>query len=83
MLKLKPYQERTLAALRAYLEVARMDGPEKAFAAVSGDESPARSPYRSIDGLEPVPYVCLRLPTGGGKTILASYVIDVAAKSYL
>jgi type III restriction enzyme len=83
MLKLKPYQERALAALRAYLEAARVNGPEKAFAAVSGDESPARSPYRSIDGLEPVPYVCLRLPTGGGKTILASYVIDVAAKSYL
>ena len=30
-----------------------------------------------------VPYVCLRLPTVGGKTILATHSIEVAANTYL
>ena len=39
-------------------------------------------PYRSYDFGE-MPYVCLRLPTGGGKTVLASYAVSVAQKAYL
>jgi type III restriction enzyme len=84
MLKLKAYQERTLAALRTYLDAARIDGPDRAFASfLLQEENPDKRPYKAIEGLEGMPYVCLRLPTGGGKTILASYAIDVAAKSYL
>ena len=30
-----------------------------------------------------MPYICLRLPTGGGKTVLASYAVSVAQKAYL
>ncbi len=30
-----------------------------------------------------MPYVCLRLPTGGGKTIVAAHAIRTAARSYI
>ncbi|WP_366416408.1 DEAD/DEAH box helicase family protein [Novosphingobium sp. 32-60-15] len=35
------------------------------------------------NGLIETPYVCLRLPTGGGKTILAAHSITVAKESWL
>jgi type III restriction enzyme len=84
MFALKRYQQRTLDVLKSFLERARFDGPESAFAttlAESGIGSPRR--YRAIDGLEAAPYVCLRLPTGGGKTVLAAHSVAVAAKAYL
>lgn len=83
MLNLKEYQQQTLSTLRTYLEAARVDGPKAAFEAVVEGEQKRREQYRSLAGLEDVPYVCLRLPTGGGKTILASHSIQVAAKAYL
>jgi type III restriction enzyme len=39
--------------------------------------------YHKQEGLEHVPYVCLRLPTGGGKTIVGAYAIRTAAQSYI
>ena len=32
---------------------------------------------------EQTPYVCIRIPTGGGKTILAAHAVGVAARDYL
>ena len=32
---------------------------------------------------EKIPYVCIRIPTGGGKTIVAAHAVGVAAKEYL
>ncbi len=40
-------------------------------------------PYRTITGLPGVPNVCLRLPTGGGKTLLAAHTVAVAGRHYL
>jgi type III restriction enzyme len=40
-------------------------------------------PYRPLPGLEKAPYVCLRLPTGGGKTLLAAHTLKIAADAYL
>jgi len=36
-----------------------------------------------LEKLEGTPYVCLRLPTGGGKTFLAAQAVKVAAKQFL
>lgn len=85
-MKLKPFQDDALKALRGFLEEARISGdPASAFAAVAkpagSEERPA--PYRTVPGLESVPYVCLRLPTGGGKTLLAAHSVAVAAKAYI
>ena len=84
MLILKPYQRRTLNTLKRYLEAARLSGDPKAAydELMQAAETPAR-PFLAIDGLETVPYVCVRIPTGGGKTFLAAHTVATAATSYL
>ncbi len=39
------------------------------------------SPAPQVD--PQTPYVCIRIPTGGGKTIVAAHAVGVAAKEYL
>ncbi len=81
---LKRYQTDTLAILRQFLEEARITGPKAAYEdIVSAPEQAARlrgyaGPYKALEGLPGVPYVCLRLPTGGGKTILAAHAVSLA-----
>lgn len=82
MLKLKNYQQNTLDKLTAFLDEARLLDALQAFANEQ-DAQGYRSNYRSIKGLEDVPYLCLRLPTGGGKTLLGSYAIGDVADHYL
>ncbi len=79
MLTLKRYQKETLAALEAFLQNARFEPVAGAFAAVTGRPAEA---YRHYSFGE-IPYVCLRLPTGGGKTLLASHAVRVATEQYL
>jgi type III restriction enzyme len=80
---LKKYQVATLEVLQSYLEAVRTVGAKPAFddMAKAGVRDPR--PYRPLDGLETVPYVCLRLPTGGGKTLLSAHTVKIAADSYL
>ncbi len=40
-------------------------------------------PYHPLPGAEEVPYICLRVPTGGGKTFLAAHAIDMVKQHYL
>jgi type III restriction enzyme len=82
---LKTYQKDTLGELRAYLDDARVYGAKDAFIrARNEDVRPGfRAAYHEIDGLQEVPYVCLRVPTGGGKTLLAAYSIPIAGETYL
>jgi len=83
--ELKEYQKKTLSALKFFLDAARVDGAEAAFVvSVSRDSKGQQAPsYRKVTGMEEIPYVCLRLPTGGGKTVLASHSIAIAANAYL
>lgn len=75
---LKPYQVQTLASLRRFLEkTVEFNDAEAAFAVVT------KRPMVPAPGLPGLPYVCLRIPTGGGKTILAAHSIAVAADSFL
>src|SRR3984893_16534406 len=80
---LKKYQTKTLAVLQAYLEAARTVGAKPAFDNMDKAGVRAPRPYRPVDGLETVPYVCLRLPTGGGKTLLSAHTVKIAADAYL
>ena len=84
MLILKTYQKTALKTLNSYLEEARLIGdPKVAYDEIMRrTETPARS-YLAMKGLEEVPYVCFRIPTGGGKTLLAAHTIGTAATSYL
>jgi type III restriction enzyme len=81
MLNLKDYQKETLDTLQKYLQTARLHGAEQAFYDCLPEGN--RQRYKTHEGLEGVPHVCLRLPTGGGKTILAAHAVKRAASSYM
>lgn len=78
MFELKEYQKTTLDKLQKYLELTQFKGAEGAF-----HELKEFSRYNKIKNLENVPYVCFRLPTGGGKTYLAANTIPLVSKTYL
>ena len=85
-MELKTFQRTALDTLRTYLDRARVIGdPEQAFIQTLRQRDPDRNPppYRTISGLPGVPNVCFRLPTGGGKTLLAAYTIAEAGRFYL
>lgn len=81
-MQLKQYQLRTLERLEAFLKRARRSNAQEAFVALTSDET-RQSRYQEAEGLRDVPYVCLRLPTGGGKTLLSAHSIPHAARHYL
>lgn len=80
-LPLKRYQERVLDRLAKYFEAASAGDPAAAFATTVEAGLPPN--YRPMPGLSHVPYVCIRIPTGGGKTILGAHVIQAAGRHLL
>lgn len=76
-MQLREYQERSLDYLQRYLRGVSQHGAKIAFI-----EQTDR-PYREIGQLPGLPYVCLRVPTGGGKTIMAAHAVGIAAREYL
>jgi type III restriction enzyme len=87
MIVLKDYQIRVLDTLSEFFRQCSNDGrPEGAFqkALLRQDREPI--PYVPVlaTGLaHDMPYVCVRVPTGGGKTLLACYSAGVAMKELL
>ncbi|MBC6437707.1 MAG: DEAD/DEAH box helicase family protein [Rhodobacteraceae bacterium] len=88
-MNLKEYQKAALATLRRFLEEARLKGPKAAYEAITAEAELATrlrgyaAGYRPLAALPDVPHVCLRLPTGGGKTILAAHAITVARDAWI
>ena len=87
MIALKAYQHRVLDSLREFFRLAaRHQAPGPAFAEVSARAFGIPMPYVpvSVAGLEArMPYVCLRVPTGGGKTLLACYAAGLAMQEFM
>lgn len=71
------------------MELCRLSGPVVAYKdIVERPEQKARlgkyaQSYKALNGMETIPYVCLRLPTGGGKTILAAKSIAIARDAWV
>lgn len=92
-MKLKDFQERALSQVRSYLEqlvIARAkaqdsDGWTFDFADAAWEKAGIGHTYlKKKDGLKrPLPAFCLKVPTGGGKTLLAVKTIDLAHTVYL
>ena len=88
-MQLKQYQTHTLDTLRRFFEHARLAGPKAAYEAIANEsEQAARigryaGAYAPLAKLPDVPYVCLRLPTGGGKTLLAAHSIAIARDTWV
>ena len=80
MLTLKTYQQQALDALTAFLQRCRSQPVATAFAATLAGQERA-VPYQLIFG--DTPAVCLRIPTGGGKTLLAAHCIAATSHTLL
>lgn len=88
-MKLKQYQTDTLSILRRFFEEARVAGPKQAYEEITKEPDQAKrlgrygGTYTALEALPNVPYVCLRLPTGGGKTILGAHAISIARDAWV
>lgn len=86
MLGLKDYQKRTLAVVKRYFEATQFKSPEDAYAQVA-NEGDVRLRlgndygYNTPEGMSGVPTVCIKVPTGGGKTILAAHALKLIASA--
>jgi|EndMetStandDraft_9_1072997.scaffolds.fasta_scaffold00889_6 type III restriction enzyme len=88
-MELKKYQDKTLGVLRHFFEEARIHGAKVAYEATTREEEQAKrlrgwgGTYAPLLGQEDMPYICLRLPTGGGKTLLAAHAVKIAADAWM
>ncbi len=70
-------------------EQARIAGPQAAYEAMTNKPDQAGRighdavAYAPLTELPDVPSVCLHLPTGGGKTLLAAHTIEVARDTWI
>jgi type III restriction enzyme len=87
MITLKDYQSRVLESLGDFFRIAaREQNPEPAFREITERTFGTATPYIpvSVAGMKPqMPYVCLRVPTGGGKTLLACYAAGLAMTDFM
>jgi type III restriction enzyme len=91
-MKLKEYQERALTQVKRFLEqlvvwrAKAREGDEWLFdfAEKAWEKAGVGSMYvKKKDGLQrPLPVFCLKIPTGGGKTLLAVKTIDLVQSIY-
>ncbi len=84
-MQLKNYQQRALNALERYLEVAaEKRDADMAYYKVTEETLGRRISYvdvgkqNGLPELSGLPYVCIRIPTGGGKTLLAAHIPPIA-----
>lgn len=92
MFSLKDYQQKALKRLKEFFEEVReSDSAESAFETITERHYGQKLPYRIIKDsqgkvipeLEEPPYVCFRIPTGGGKTLVACHTVSIAQKEFL
>ncbi|MDR0326666.1 MAG: DEAD/DEAH box helicase family protein [Planctomycetaceae bacterium] len=87
-MQLKQYQQNTLAVLRRFFEQCRLAGAKSAYQGITNEveikDRLGREGlrYNTWQGLEDTPRVCLKVPTGGGKTILAAHAIRIISETW-
>ena len=75
-ISLKTYQQAALDTLAAFARAARFKGPASAFREQTG------RPWQAGAFGDDLPCVCLRIPTGGGKTVLAAHAVPLLAREW-
>lgn len=73
---LKEYQKEALSRLDNFCNIAQSKSVNEAFKEITKNQ------YLEIDGFDD-PYVCMRVPTGGGKTIMATKSLRILVNEYL
>lgn len=81
MLTLKTYQQTALDTMVEFLTATRSKPVADAYAASLAQQGRANEPYQVLFG--DTPAACLRVPTGGGKTIMAAHAVALAGKAVL
>ncbi len=84
-LQLKQYQVRSLDALRDYfIACHETESAKAAFERETERTFGKPGFYQRIDELhlKEIPYVCLRVPTGGGKTLMACKAVSLAIRDF-
>jgi type III restriction enzyme len=90
-LQLKTYQTNVLLALELFFAKSRgtQSEAETARAFIDarreslGESSPHVLYRRFCSELPEIPQICIRIPTGGGKTLLAAHALERAARLYV
>jgi type III restriction enzyme len=83
MFQLKSYQQRAVESLESFLlRCQTYNSVDQAYRETLSEQGMPALAYRDF-GFDEVPYVCLRIPTGGGKTILGSHAVDITARKFL
>ncbi|MCK9364540.1 MAG: DEAD/DEAH box helicase family protein [Syntrophales bacterium] len=81
---LKRYQSDALDWFEKFLKRCRESGqPRESYAQTTQEWRDMALFYRPLRTLETVPYVCVRIPTGGGKTLVAGMAIERVNRSLL
>ena len=87
----KEYQKKSLRWLRRYYQKCRMMQEmgdsfpaSTAFTAVTAEIHEGQGlPYAPVKQVPGIPYVCLRIPTGGGKTLVACEAVSIGVRELL
>jgi type III restriction enzyme len=81
MFILKNYQKNALVALEDFLNACRHLTHQEAFEKVLLGQGLSAVKYNKL--FKDAPSVCLRVPTGGGKTVIAAHSVALAGKAML
>ena len=73
---LKKYQKKSIDILDKFCNDSNVSSITKSFKDITKNQ------YLEIDGYDN-PYVCLRVPTGGGKTLIATKSLRILTNEYL
>lgn len=80
-LQLREYQRESLDAIGRFCDAVRAAVGRKALRPVhDAYYAETGRDFIEVPQLPNVPYVCLRVPTGGGKTLIAAHAVGVVAK---
>ena len=88
-MQLKNYQNNTLNVLRKFFEQARICGHKQAFENIVSEPEISyrlgklKSPYTVWSTIPNTPRVCLKVPTGGGKTIIAAHALKIVSEMWM
>lgn len=77
MTELKKYQQKAIDKLKSYLNEIKQFGPKHAFISLT------EKPYKEEFFGDKVPFVCVKIPTGGGKTLVGCYSVNEIMDSFL
>jgi len=76
-MELKTYQKTTLERINGFLKDLQKEKPEFAFMHLT------RQPYKDESFGAEIPFVCIKIPTGGGKTLVGCHATTLIMDSFL